>query len=80
MNCEELIACVPVHEFNGRPFFVRISEIPEPWQTQFLSDIASSQCPAVDGERNLAYAWDWKRWANGQRHEHNDPGLRGCKT
>ncbi|MFZ6774827.1 hypothetical protein ACO0LB_19160 [Undibacterium sp. SXout7W] len=66
MNRDELIAYVPVHEYNGRPFFVRISEIPEPWQTQFSSYLASSQCPMIEGERNLAYVWDWERWVHGR--------------
>lgn len=65
MNRDELIACVPVHEYKGRPFFIRIAEIPEPWRAQFLKAIVGSQCPAFEGEGDLAYAWDWKHWVNG---------------
>jgi len=33
---KQLLAAVPVHDFNGKPFFVRLSEIPEPWRTQMV--------------------------------------------
>jgi len=66
MSRNELIACVPVHEYNGRPFFIRVVDIPDPWRAPFLKTLVGSQCPAFEGEGDLAYAWDWERWVNGR--------------
>lgn len=35
MTRDELIAAVPIREFRGRPFYVRIRDIPAPWDAQF---------------------------------------------
>lgn len=64
MTRAELIAVVPIHDYKGRPFFVRLSEVPEPWRTQFWNALAGSAAPAFEGEGRLAYAWDWKDWVS----------------
>lgn len=70
MSRDEFIACVPVHECNGRPFFIRVADIPDPWRVQFLKVLVGSQCPAFEGEGDLAYVWDWEHWVNGNGHDH----------
>jgi hypothetical protein len=60
-----LLASVPVMERNGRPFAVRLTDIPQPWQDQFRIALRGSACPVLDGEGELGYAWDWKRWIEG---------------
>ena len=74
MTRDELIAAVPIYERDGRPYFIRITEIPEPWQSQFKRGIFGAQCPIVNGERGLAYSWDWLQWARGGWYGgHNAP-------
>ncbi|GAC1569448.1 MAG: hypothetical protein NVS3B3_23840 [Aquirhabdus sp.] len=68
MNRDELIRSVPVHEYKGRPFFIRVADIPDPWRTQFWKDITPCQCPAFEGEGDLAYVWDWERWVYGRSY------------
>lgn len=56
-------ASVPLHLRNGRPFYVDLAEIPEPWRERFKEDLRGSQCPIVPGVAEAAYAWDWVAWA-----------------
>ena len=62
MTRDELIAAVPVHYQDGRPYFVDLEEIPAPWREQFWGALYGSQCPIVQGVRRAAYAWDWSSW------------------
>ncbi len=62
MTRDELIAAVPVHYQDGRPYFVALEEIPEPWCEQFWGALYGSQCPVVPGVERAAYAWDWNSW------------------
>lgn len=66
MTLEELIAAVPIREFRGRPFYVRISDIPPPWDGQFSRALSGAGCPGFEGEGPCAYSHDWLSWANGQ--------------
>ncbi len=48
---KQLLAAVPVHEHNGKPYFVRLSEIPEPWRTQMKKEVILCAQPAI-GKRS----------------------------
>lgn len=74
MTSDELLAAVPVREFRGRPFFVRIQDVPEPWRQQFERALMGSACPVIDGEATCAHVTDWKSWVYGTRYGgHNGP-------
>jgi len=73
MNRDELIASVPIHEHNGYPYFVRLSEVPEPWRGQFEQALFGSGCPLFEGESQLAYKWDWDSWVHDQWYGCNGP-------
>lgn len=62
MRLDESVSVVPIRERNGRRDFVAIDDIPEPWRGQFRLALFGSQCPAVDGYGDCAYAWDWQDW------------------
>ena len=64
MTHDELIAAAPVHERDGRPLYVSLEDIPQPWRDQFWAALYGSQCPKIDGIERAAYAWDWECWAN----------------
>lgn len=66
MTLEELISAVPIHERNGRRYFVALDDIPEPWRGQFRSALFGSQCPVINGYGDCAYAWDWQDWVMGR--------------
>ena len=66
MTVDELIAVVPVHDREGRPYFVALEEIPEPWRKQFLGALYGSGCPVVEGFECCAFAWDWQTWVHGK--------------
>ena len=68
MNRDELIRSVPVYEYQGLRFFICVADIPDPWRAQFLKALFSSQCPAFEGEGDLAYVWDWERWVYGRSY------------
>ena len=68
MTRDELIAAVPVHDQEGRPFFVDLNDIPQPWRDQFSGALYGSQCPVVHGVESAAYAWDWQSWVSGSGH------------
>lgn len=62
MTRGDQIAVVPVHWHGGRPYFVRLSEIPEPQRASFVAWLRGQACPALPGETAIAYAWDWQRF------------------
>ncbi|HTD02747.1 hypothetical protein [Undibacterium sp.] len=66
MTREDLLKIVPHHYHKGRPYFVRLAEIPEPWRTQFLDVLRGSAVPILSGEKDAAYVWDWLAWAEGR--------------
>lgn len=82
MARDELIATVPVHYHEGRPFYVDLNDIPQPWRGQFLGALYGGQCPVVQGVERAAYAWDWQSWVSGSgRGGHSVPtGLEGQQT
>jgi hypothetical protein len=53
------LAAVAVHVREGRPYFVVVDDIPQPWRDQFRAALYSSACPVIDGYDWCAYAWDW---------------------
>ncbi|ONC30064.1 hypothetical protein AQ915_20640 [Burkholderia pseudomallei] len=61
----ESLATVPVIEHEGRPFAVRLADIPEPHRTAFDRALTGSACPVIEGEGDLAYAWDFTDWMRG---------------
>ena len=67
MTLDELVAAVPVRERNGRPFFILIEDIPEPWRSQFNKALRGSACPAFAEFGPCSYAWDWTEWLVGGR-------------
>jgi len=77
MTRDELIAAVPVHQYEGRPFYVDLAEIPQPWRDQFWTALYGSQCPKIEGVERAAYAWDWDCWVHGSWHgRHGPEGLQ----
>lgn len=79
MTRDELIATVPAHDHEGRPFYVDLNDIPQPWRDQFSAALYGTQCPVVQGVERAAYEWDWQCWVSGSWHGgHNLPtGLEG---
>lgn len=76
MTRNELIAAVPIHWHNGRPFFVRLDDVPEPYREQLFKTLVGCACPALPGEdRQLYYAWDWESWVHGQWYGRGPIGL-----
>lgn len=81
MKRDELASAVPIHWHNGRPHFVRLAEIPEPWRSQFRHALIGSAQPALSGEGELAYASDWQQWIIGEWYGRGPSGLdRNGKT
>lgn len=54
-----------MHVLDGRRNFLRIAEIPEPFQGKFKEALHGSACPVLEGEGDLAYAWNWEAWTEG---------------
>lgn len=65
MTLEELIAAVPIREFRGRPFYVRVRDIPPPWDAQFSRALYGANCPGFPDEGPCAHSHDWQNWVNG---------------
>lgn len=57
---------MPVIERNGRPFAIRLRDIPQPWQSRFHTALRGSACPVIEGEGLCAYVWDWQDWLQGR--------------
>lgn len=57
---------VPVIERHGRPFAIRLRDIPQPWQGRFHTALRGSACPVIEGEGLCAYVWDWQDWLQGR--------------
>ena len=53
-------------ERSGHPYYVRLADIPPPWQAAFRAALRGSACPAIEGEGECAYAWDWHDWLHGR--------------
>jgi hypothetical protein len=60
-----LLATVPVFERAGKPYYVRLADVPSPWQDRFRAALRGSGCPVITGEGECAYAWDWQEWLQG---------------
>lgn len=65
MTIQELIAAVPIREFRGRPFYIRIRDIPAPWDAQFSRALYGANCPGFPDEGPCAHSRDWESWVNG---------------
>ena len=61
---DELLAAVPLRDHNGKPYYVDLADIPQPWRDQFLAALRGSQIPVIEGVERAAYAWDWQQWVN----------------
>jgi len=59
-----LLDSIPVIERNGRPFAVRLSDIPERWRSEFSQRLRGSTVPVPENGSDLAFVWDWKRFVN----------------
>lgn len=57
---------VPVIERHGRPFAIRLRDIPQPWQGRFHTALRGAACPVIEGEGLCAYVWDWQDWLQGR--------------
>lgn len=75
MTRDELIAAVPVHWHGGRPYFVRLAEIPSPWREQTSQTLVGCACPSLPGEGQLYYAWDFHEWVHGRWYGQGPVGL-----
>lgn len=66
MTRDELQAAVPVHDHDGRPCYVDLADIPQPWRDQFRAALYGSQMPVIEGVGSAAYLWDWEQWVAGE--------------
>ena len=78
MTLTELAASVPIRERNGRPFFVAMEDIPQPWRTQFMQAMIGSAVPPFAEMGECAFVWDWKEWLEHGRW--GDGGPRGLDS
>ncbi|CAE6697372.1 hypothetical protein [Paraburkholderia domus] len=68
---------VPVIERHGRPFAIRLRDIPQPWQGRFHTALRGSARPVIEGEGLCAYVWDWQDWLQG-RFPHDGGEIQAC--
>jgi hypothetical protein len=47
VDANELRQAVPMRERNGRPYYVRLPDVPPPWQTEFDFALHRSACPPI---------------------------------
>jgi hypothetical protein len=74
MTRDDLIAAVPVRALRGKPFYVRIQDIPSPWAQQFTQALIGSAQPTIGKEGACAHVYDWISWVNGTWYGgHNAP-------
>jgi len=66
MTRDELIAAVPVYQHEGKPYYVSLADIPQPWRDQFWGALYGCQLPVFEGVERAAYAWDWEVWVRGK--------------
>jgi hypothetical protein len=66
MTRDELIAAVPVYQHEGKPYYVSLADIPQPWRDQFWGALYGCQLPVFEGVERAAYAWDWEVWVCGK--------------
>ncbi|PYE22864.1 hypothetical protein C7410_109160 [Paraburkholderia silvatlantica] len=68
---------VPAIERHGRPFAIRLRDIPQPWRGHFHTALRGSACPVIEGEGLCAYVWDWQDWLQGRfPHDGNESQAR----
>lgn len=61
-----MLRTVPVIERDGRPPYVRLLDIPPPFQSEFRTALRGSACPVIDGDGEYAWASDWIDWREGR--------------
>lgn len=68
MNRSDVLAlrAVPVIERDGQPSYVRLLDIPPPFQGEFRDALRGSACPVIDGKGEYAWASDWADWLEGR--------------
>lgn len=64
---------VPVHH-DGSVAYVRMSEIPEPARSAFDRRMLGATVPAIPGEKDCVYAWDWESFISPGRRRHPPQG------
>ena len=59
---------VPVSEDAGKPYCVRISDVPQPLQDELRERWRTWGLPLFDpdGRGDCIYAWDWSDWIDGR--------------
>ncbi|MGX7004902.1 hypothetical protein [Caballeronia sp. KNU42] len=60
---------VPVRDARPsyiRLSYIRLSDIPPPWQDAFRAALRGSAAPLIEGEDDCAWAWDWTDWLQGR--------------
>lgn len=65
MTRHELLDAVPLRDNNGRPYYVNLDDIPQPWRDQFWAALDGAQIPVIDGVERAAYIQDWQQWVRG---------------
>ena len=58
MTRDELEDFVPVHDMSGKPAFIRLVDVPNPFRTECYYD---HTCANVPGQWCI-WVWDWRRW------------------
>lgn len=58
---ENLVHSTPISFFEGRGYYVRPSDIPEPYRSQFVTDSMGSTTEMIDGEL-VHFLNDWFKW------------------
>lgn len=55
-----ILRAVPIQSRDGRRYFVRVADIPDPWQSQFIEALRGSACPVLNGEGRWHLHGTWK--------------------
>lgn len=69
MTRQELLQSVAI--YDGR--YIRLADIPAPWQTQFTAALKGSACPQIAGETACAFTHDWVAWVAGTWYDRPAP-------
>lgn len=58
---ENLVHSTPLSFFEGRGYRIRLTDIPEPYRSQFSTDSMGSTIEMVNGEA-VHFLHDWMKW------------------
>ncbi|QBP13531.1 hypothetical protein DDF84_028445 [Cupriavidus metallidurans] len=64
LDRRQLRHCVPVINSGGRPAYVPLSSVPQPWQDELRDIIRREQVPifSLEGRGDCMFVWDWSSW------------------